>query len=134
MNDGQTPVPDDGFLAAGSPNPCLNCGACCAAFRVSFYWSESDQAVAGSVPAEMTCQIAPLLCAMSGTDQPHPRCIALQGNVGMSVWCAIYARRPSVCYEVVPSGPDGTVNAWCDRARATWGLPPLWLAPVFGPD
>ena len=133
MNDERIPVLETGFLAAGSPNPCLTCGACCASFRVSFYWSESDQAVADSVPAEMTCQVAPLLCAMAGTDHPHPRCIALLGDVGMSVWCTIYARRPSVCNEVVPSGLDGTVNVWCERARAMWGLPPLWSTPMCSP-
>ncbi len=24
-------------------NPCINCGACCAYFRVSFYWAESTE-------------------------------------------------------------------------------------------
>ncbi|WP_142908916.1 CxxCxxCC domain-containing protein, partial [Klebsiella pneumoniae] len=23
-------------------NPCMTCGACCAFFRVSFYWAEAD--------------------------------------------------------------------------------------------
>ncbi|MLR39642.1 YkgJ family cysteine cluster protein, partial [Salmonella enterica subsp. enterica] len=23
-------------------NPCMTCGACCAYFRVSFYWAEGD--------------------------------------------------------------------------------------------
>ncbi|EFG2122847.1 YkgJ family cysteine cluster protein, partial [Escherichia coli] len=23
-----------------NPNPCMTCGACCAFFRVSFYWAE----------------------------------------------------------------------------------------------
>ena len=107
------------------PNPCLTCGACCAAFRVSFYWAESDEAVAICVPADMTCPVAPLLCAMKGTDQPHPWCIALRGTVGVKVWCSIYERRPSVCQEVLSSGQDGLTNLWCDRARAIWGLPPL---------
>jgi Fe-S-cluster containining protein len=51
------------------PDPCLTCGACCASFRVSFYWAESDEAAVDSVPAALTCQVAPLLCAMKGTDQ-----------------------------------------------------------------
>jgi Fe-S-cluster containining protein len=106
-------------------NPCLTCSASCASFRFSFYWFESDEAVADSVPADMTCHMAPLLCAMKGTDQPHPWCIALQGNVGVSVRCAMYGRRPSVCREVTPSGHNGTANIWCDRTRAIWGLPPL---------
>lgn len=115
-------------------NPCLTCGACCAAFRVSFYWAESGEAVANSVPADLTCHVAPLLCAMKGTDRSHPRCIALQGGVGVGVWCSIYERRPSVCYEVVPSGQDGMANFWCDRARAIWGLPPLKPVVTGGQD
>ncbi|HBP8873638.1 TPA: YkgJ family cysteine cluster protein, partial [Escherichia coli] len=27
-----------------NPNPCMRCGACCAFFRVSFYWAEADDA------------------------------------------------------------------------------------------
>ena len=115
----------DALPLAGQQNPCLACGACCAAFRVAFYWAESDEAVANCVPADMTCHIAPLICAMNGTDQPHPWCVALQGNVGIKVWCSIYERRPSVCQAVQPSGTDGLSNPWCDRARAIWGLPPL---------
>lgn len=121
-NGWQIPVTGGALPATDGQNPCLTC---CAAFRVSFYWSESDEAVVDSVPAEMTCQVAPLLCAMIGTDQPHPRCIALQGEIGAGVWCAIYGRRPSACHEVVPSGQDGQANRRCDRARARWGLPPL---------
>jgi Fe-S-cluster containining protein len=112
----------------------MTCGACCAAFRVSFYWAESDEAVADCVPAEMTCHVAPLLCAMKGTDQPHPWCIALQGSVGARVQCSIYERRPSVCRQVHPSGQDGTADLWCDRARAIWGLPPLRLVRTGGQE
>lgn len=117
---------------ASLQNPCLTCGACCAAFRVAFYWAESDEAVVNCIPADMTCHIAPLLCAMKGTDQPHPWCVALQGSVGIQVWCSIYERRPSVCQEVQPSGTDGLTNPWCDRARALWGLPPLIVVDTGG--
>jgi Fe-S-cluster containining protein len=120
------------YLFADSQNPCLACGACCAAFRVSYHGSESDEAVADAVPADMTCHVAPLLCAMKGTDHPHPWCIALHGQVGASVWCAIYGRRPSVCRELIPSGQDGTAHIWCDRARAIWGLPPLMPVLIAG--
>jgi Fe-S-cluster containining protein len=130
--DGWTVPIGYGFSSTGSQNVCLTCGACCAAFRVSFYWVESDETAVDSVPADMTCQVAPLLCAMKGTDQPHPRCIALQGDVGVRVWCTIYERRPSVCREVVPSGQTGSANIWCDRARAIYGLPPLMLVLAAG--
>ena len=121
---------EDASPSTGWQDLCLTCGACCAAFRVSFYWAESDKAVADPVPADMTCHIAPLLCAMKGTHQPLPRCTALQGDVGIGVRCIIYDRRPSVCREVTPPGQTGAPNLWCDRARSLWGLPPL--LPILG--
>ncbi|ENO4720751.1 YkgJ family cysteine cluster protein, partial [Escherichia coli] len=42
-----------------NPNPCMTCGACCAFFRVSFYWAEADDA-GGNVPVSLTEQISPL--------------------------------------------------------------------------
>lgn len=106
-------------------NPCLACGACCASFRVSFYWSEADEATEGTVPQDMTHHVAPLLSAMVGTDKLPPRCIALQGSIGLAVWCAIYERRPAVCREFEPTGSDGQANPLCERARQIWGLLPL---------
>ena len=41
------------FRSPGA-NPCESCGACCAQFRVSFYWSESDAHPGGRVPASLT--------------------------------------------------------------------------------
>ena len=35
-------------------NVCQPCGACCAHFRVSFYWAEADDAPGGFVPAALT--------------------------------------------------------------------------------
>lgn len=124
----------DLYSSSGWRSVCLTCGACCASFRVSFYWYESDEAVVDCVPTGMTCQVAPLVCAMKGTDGRHPRCMALQGTVGLDVWCTIYKRRPSVCHEVRPSGQDGAANSWCDRAREIWGLPPLMRALIGGRD
>ncbi|HSR35101.1 MAG TPA: YkgJ family cysteine cluster protein [Anaerolineae bacterium] len=109
-------------------NPCQVCGACCASFRVSFYWAEASDVDEASVPESLTCQVAPLLCAMKGTDQPHPFCAALLGIVGIKTRCRIYEQRPSVCREFVCSGLDGKPNPRCDHAREIWGLPPLLLA------
>lgn len=39
-------------------NPCMTCGACCACFRVSFYWAEGDDA-SGRVPASLTEPVTP---------------------------------------------------------------------------
>ncbi|PHM54890.1 hypothetical protein Xhom_02856 [Xenorhabdus hominickii] len=34
-------------------NSCINCGACCAYFRVSFYWAEAEDG-GGTVPTAIT--------------------------------------------------------------------------------
>ncbi|MCC4265105.1 YkgJ family cysteine cluster protein [Oceanimonas baumannii] len=100
-------------------NPCLNCGACCAFFRVSFYWGEvhSDYAV----PEALTEPVSFARLAMQGTNQPAPRCVALQGEVGGCVACSIYENRPGPCREFDPFDAEGA----CNRAREAHGLPPL---------
>jgi Fe-S-cluster containining protein len=72
---------------------------------------------------------------MNGTDQPQPRCVALEGTIGESVRCAIHPRRSSSCREFDPSYADGvTPNPRCDQARARWGMAALspedWRAPT----
>lgn len=107
-------------------NPCVTCGACCASFRVSFYWSEADPALGGQVPAELTLPVNPRLVAMKGTEQKPVHCIALQGAVGAAVSCSIYPQRPSTCHEVMPSWHDGRgADEKCDKARLIHGLEPL---------
>jgi Fe-S-cluster containining protein len=113
------------WLFMDAQNPCLVCGACCASFRASFYWAEASSVDEKAVPEEMTCQVAPLLCAMKATDLPHPFCAALQGVVGSATRCAIYERRPSVCREFARAGLDGKPSLQCDRTREICGLPPL---------
>lgn len=56
-------------------NPCMTCGACCAYFRVSFYWAEADDA-GGLVPSALTEPLTPFLRCMSGTNQRQSRCAA----------------------------------------------------------
>lgn len=99
-------------------HPCLRCGACCAAFRVSFYWAEP-------VPAELTVRISPFRAAMDGTDRPVPRCVALNGDVGRAAHCGIYGDRPTPCREFEASWENGSPNPRCDDARARHDLPPL---------
>ncbi len=82
-----------------TPEPvfdCQRCGACCAVYRVSFYWAEADDAPGGTVPAEMTEAVGPLHRCMRGTAVSPVRCVALQGRVGESVGCSIYAQRSSL--------------------------------------
>ncbi|PWC09635.1 zinc/iron-chelating domain-containing protein [Brenneria roseae subsp. americana] len=108
-------------------NTCMRCGACCAYFRVSFYWAEADDG-GGSVPSLLTEPLSPFLRCMEGTNSKKPYCAALAGKIGESVSCSIYADRPSPCREFMQSGENGQINDACDRARAHYGLPPLATA------
>ena len=97
-------------------NPCLRCGACCATYRVSFYWAEAEQ---HGLPDSLIEKVSPWHACMAGTGQPEPRCHALAGVIGQSVSCRVYSQRPSPCRELQP-GEDK-----CNRARARHGLPLL---------
>ncbi|TDR30821.1 YkgJ family cysteine cluster protein [Hydromonas duriensis] len=98
---------------------CIACGACCATFRVSFYWAETDAHPDGAVPVELTEPVSAHFVAMRGTNQARPRCIALQGDIGQPAGCGIYAQRSSTCREFEMG------DARCAQARAGFGLPPL---------
>lgn len=111
-----------------SPSPCLSCGACCASFRVSFYWGELQEA-GGVVPDMLAEQISPHRACMKGTNQKEPRCVGLLGTVGEQVRCTIYDNRPSPCREFSCNGEVAEYNEGCDKARARFGLPPLTPPP-----
>lgn len=51
-------------------NPCMHCGACCAYFRVSFYWAEMVSG-GGVVPDELTEPLTPFLSCMKGTNSKN---------------------------------------------------------------
>ncbi len=114
--------------------PCLRCGACCARFRVGFYWRETDDQTPAGVPLGLTAPLGHHRRCMLGTDQARPRCIALEGQVGVAVRCAIYAQRPSPCREFTPSYADGRPQERCAAARAAHGLPPVTLADWVDDD
>ena len=95
---------------------CQRCGACCAYFRVSFYWAEADDAPGGTVPVDLTHQISPQHRCMAGTEARPARCVALGGEIGHAVGCTIYAQRSSACRELQPGDEK------CLRARAAHGL------------
>jgi uncharacterized protein len=118
---------------ATATSPCLTCGACCAAFRVSFHWREADDAPEGTVPVHLTENLTPHLRCMAGTNQKQPRCAALIGTVGESVRCAIYEQRAEVCVAFGVHWENGILTVIpedlvrCNQARAHWNLPPLLL-------
>ena len=105
---------------------CQRCGACCAAFRVAFHWSEAQPANPDGVPAALARPLRHHELAMRGTDDGGAiRCVALEGVVGENTSCRIYAQRPTPCRAVRASYEDGTPDAHSDRAREKHGLPPL---------
>lgn len=108
------------------PHPCQRCGACCAAFRVAFHWSEAAPHSPEGPDEALTVRVRPLEVAMRGTEGGASlRCVALQGTVGVEVGCSIYANRPSPCRTLEAAWQDGEPSPQCDRARALHGLPPL---------
>lgn len=98
-------------------NPCQQCGACCAFFRVSFYWADTPD-----LAPEFVEKITPHFSCMRGSNQAHPRCQALTGVIGTQVACTVYEQRPSPCKEV-QAGDEK-----CMKARAAHGLPALCLS------
>jgi len=75
---------------------------------------------------DLTDKLSPFLRVMRGTNQPEPRCIALEGVIGAAVRCSIHPLRSSTCRDFPASYADGvTRNERCDRARARHGLAPL---------
>jgi Fe-S-cluster containining protein len=110
-------------------NPCTSCGACCAAYRVSFYCGETDGFPGGCVPSGLVEQVTSVMACMRGTAAQPPRCVALQGEIGKSVSCAIYEQRPSPCREFAPLAAVGRSDEACADARRRHGLPPLDAAP-----
>lgn len=98
---------------------CVKCGACCASFRVSFYWGETNAHEHGTVPAELTTAISPHHVCMKGTEHKPVHCIALKGEVGREVSCNIYELRSSTCRQFEAGSAD------CAKARKIHGLPEL---------
>lgn len=111
-------------------HPCIGCGACCAHFRVQFYWREANQGEQPeqriSVPMEMTEELDSRFRCMKGTnDKHHPKCVALNGKIGKDASCTIYSARPTPCRDFKASFEDGHRYQRCDDARMFHGLKPL---------
>ncbi|KFN50761.1 YkgJ family cysteine cluster protein [Arenimonas composti] len=106
-------------------HPCLRCGACCAAFRVAFHWTEAQPAKPDGVPEAMTSPLRRHELQMRGTELAPMRCVALAGDIGVDAHCSIYAQRPTPCRELLPAWEGGEPSVQCDRARERHGLTPL---------
>jgi Fe-S-cluster containining protein len=104
--------------------PCRSCGACCASLRITLPRCELDS-LGGPVPAALTePYTATTACMREHPDIPG-RCIALEGEVGTAVRCAIYENRPEACREFAPLTILGHGDAACNDARRRRGLTPL---------
>jgi hypothetical protein len=106
-------------------NPCQRCGACCAIYPVRFSSCETDNYPGGRVPIGHTIEVGPTRSAMRGTECSPRRCVALQGVVGESVLCTIYANRPTACQWFMAAWDHGGSNSQCNRARGYYGLTPF---------
>ena len=113
--------------AMSEVNPCMTCGACCAYFRVSFYWAEASDG-GGTVPVHLTEPLTPFCAAWRHQSKAGP--LRVQGEPGVSTRCAIYEDRPSPCREFAMSGKMGrSTKPVIAPARA--GLPPLYKDMLF---
>jgi uncharacterized protein len=92
---------------------CQTCGACCAHFRVSFYWQEAEQR---GLDPSILHQVTPWRVCMNGTESLPCRCSQLQGTLGQEVTCRVYESRPTPCRDLQPG------DAKCLQARAAHGL------------
>ncbi|MCC6138839.1 MAG: YkgJ family cysteine cluster protein [Bdellovibrionaceae bacterium] len=108
-------------------HPCLSCGACCASFRVAFYWREAEPAEhEAAVPQNFWEELTERHRCMKGTSSKHqPKCVALEGRIGNQVQCSIYSQRPSTCRDFEASYENGEKNEKCDRARIKHGMQAL---------
>jgi Fe-S-cluster containining protein len=79
----------------------------------------------GLVPAVLIEPVASQLVCMRGTANPPSRCVALCGNIGEGVSCAIYEFRPSACRDFAPLAALGHDDEACSEARRRHQLPPL---------
>ncbi|MBR0716684.1 YkgJ family cysteine cluster protein [Bradyrhizobium liaoningense] len=90
---------------------CQSCGACCG---YSANWPrfsiESDEELEKIPPAFVNERQSGMRC-------DGDRCSALQGKIGVSTSCGIYAVRPEVCRTCMPG------DAECAMARRKFGLP-----------
>jgi Fe-S-cluster containining protein len=94
-------------------NPCQSCGACCAYSSNWPRFTIEDDAALDLIPAELVNE------RMSGMRCEGDRCCALDGRIGVTTACRIYALRPEVCRTCQPGDVE------CAMARRRFGLAEL---------
>jgi Fe-S-cluster containining protein len=100
---------------------CVRCGACCANSDTNRAADSADYVeVFRSDGLMRRRDLFSLYAVRNELGQVHLRlkpdqtCIALQGELGQSVSCTIYASRPSVCRRVI-AGSEECLNARRER-------------------
>ena len=79
---------------------------------------------AASCPRRNDGEAQPHLRCMQGSNSEPRRCVALSGELGRSVSCTIYDKRPTPCREFPVFFDDGSPNRSATVACRI-GLPPL---------
>lgn len=80
------------------------------------------------MPAGLTEAAGAQRACMRGTAAAPRRCVALRGQIGTAVSCAIYEFRPDACRDFAPLAAVGRGDEACTEARRRHGLPPLMVA------
>jgi len=103
-------------MSAANQALCQSCGACCA---YSAEWPrfglETEEEIE-AIPREYVDDTRGTMRCEGN------RCIALQGEIGVSALCMVYAVRPEVCRACQPGDES------CQTARQHFGLAPLTLS------
>lgn len=102
MSASQIPPQEEGEV------DCRRCGACCRIDRWNVVVRPED-----STPRHLTRSVRGLIGFASFDADEGLRCmkdrdgicIALRGEIGVSVSCSSYARRPAACREFMPGSP-----------------------------
>ena len=102
-------------IADESGNVCTSCGACCATSANWPRFTIEDDAALDAIPPALVNG------RQSGMRCEGDRCAALQGKVGETTACGIYALRPQVCRDCLPGDDE------CAKARRKFGLAALAL-------
>ena len=88
---------------------CISCGACCA-YSASWPAFIGDGDGAGIPDDLIDFENSSMQCN-------GDRCSALEGEIGRSAGCSVYAHRPLVCREFQAGSDD------CIMVRRSFGLP-----------
>lgn len=108
----------DGVGAVTNPYNCQECGACC------IHAGEVEVGLDEPTPKYLTRSVRRRMGFFSDdwldrrcmAKDDAGRCRALRGDIGVSVRCSIYSKRPVVCRTFEPDCPE------CNAARTLTGL------------